>query len=269
MSGATTTDFVWVDPAFPLEGDAFSFVRGRQGDVFRDVPGRKTLRFEFAGRSYFLKHHLGVGWLEIFKNLLSLRLPILGAETEWRAIEALQRCGVPTMRAVAFGRRGASPASMESFIITEELTPVVSLEDLVKQQPLRHSLKRALIREVALMTRRMHRAGINHRDLYLCHFLLDTGRLQGGELRLSLIDLHRAQLRQAVPRRWRDKDLASLYFSSLEARLTNRDKILFLKAYFDKPLRSIVADEAASLAWLEAEAARLRAKFERKYSPAR
>ena len=61
------------------------------------------------------------------------------------------------------------------------------------------------------MTGDMHRAGVNHRDCYICHFLLHTDRpIQASDLRLSVIDLHRAQVRDAVPRRWRDKDLAAL-----------------------------------------------------------
>jgi hypothetical protein len=35
-----------------------------------------------------------VGWAEILKNLLSLRLPVLGAANEWRAIRRLAELGV-------------------------------------------------------------------------------------------------------------------------------------------------------------------------------
>ena len=66
------------------------------------------------------------------------------------------------------------------------------------------------------MVRDMHAAGINHRDCYICHFLLHlpfSGKEE--ELKISVIDLHRAQLRTRVPRRWRDKDLIGLYFSSM------------------------------------------------------
>lgn len=53
---------------------------------------RRTLRIEVAGQGYlFVKIHRGVGWKEILKNLLSLRLPVLGAGNEWRAIARLAR----------------------------------------------------------------------------------------------------------------------------------------------------------------------------------
>ena len=48
------------------------------GDVYRDKEGRRTLRIHHGGRSFFLKLHAGVGWPEIFKNLLQGRLPATG-----------------------------------------------------------------------------------------------------------------------------------------------------------------------------------------------
>ncbi|MBN6239828.1 lipopolysaccharide core heptose(I) kinase RfaP, partial [Escherichia coli] len=59
------------------------------------------------------------------------------------------------------------------------------------------------------------------------------------ELKISVIDLHRAQLRTRVPRRWRDKDLIGLYFSSMNIGLTQRDIWRFMKVYFGMPLRDI------------------------------
>ena len=113
----------------------FEAVEALQGDVFRELEARRTLRTEVAGCGYFVKIHRGVGWAEIFKNLLSLRLPILGAENEWLAIKRLEQLGVDTMHGVAFAQRGRNPASRHSFIVTEELAPTVSLEDFCRNWP--------------------------------------------------------------------------------------------------------------------------------------
>lgn len=250
--------------------DAFAEVEQLQGEVFRELEARRTLRTEVEGRGYFVKIHRGVGWGEILKNWVTLKKPVLGADQEWDAIAALTAVGVPTMTAVAFGERGANPAARHSFIITEELAPTISLEDFTRDWralPPPAALKHALIRRVAEMTGRMHRAGVNHRDCYICHFLLHTDTPPtAGNLRLSLIDLHRAQVRPSVPRRWRDKDLAGLYFSALDIGLTRRDRLRFLKHYFQRPLRRILAEEAALLTMLERKAARLQERFERKYA---
>ena len=251
--------------------DPFVAVEALEGEVFRELEARRTLRTEVAGCGYFVKIHRGVGWAEIFKNLFSLRLPVLGAANEWLAIKRLDELGVETMHGVAFGQRGSNPASRHSFIITEELAPTISLEDFCRDwpkvpPPVR--LKRALIARVAEMAGRMHRGGVNHRDFYICHFLLDIkAEPTVNNLKLSIIDLHRAQVRARTPRRWRDKDLASLYFSALTIGLTRRDVLRFLRGYFEKPLRETLREEAPLLAYLAREADRLQARFLRKYAP--
>ena len=247
--------------------DAFAEVEKLQGQVYRELDGRRTLRTEVEGRGYFVKIHRGIGWGEIIKNLSTAKLPVLGAGQEWRAIKRLHEVGVPTMTAVAYGERGSNPAAQHSFIITEELAPTISLEDYTAdwlQAPPDPVLKRALIAEVGRMTGAMHRAGVNHRDCYICHFLLHTDRpVVATDFRLSLIDLHRAQVRRETPRRWRDKDLAGLYFSALGIGLTRRDKLRFLKAYFQQPLRKVLQGEARLLSDLQRKAARLTARKER------
>jgi heptose I phosphotransferase len=252
--------------------DAFAAVDRLEGEIFRELDGRRTFRTEVEGRGYFVKIHCGVGWGEIVKNLVSLRLPVLGAGNEWRAIRRLEELGVDTMRAVAYGRRGANPAREHSFIVTEELAPTVSLEDFCRDwpaQPPAPALKRALIRRVATMVGAMHRGGVNHRDCYLCHFLLHLDPAPTAvALKLSVIDLHRAQIRGQTPRRWRDKDLAGLYFSALEIGLTQRDRLRFLRDYFGRPLHEVLRDEQALIAHLNAEGERLLAKYRRKYQPA-
>lgn len=241
--------------------DAFEAVEALDGQVYRELEGRRTLRTEVDGRGYFVKIHRGIGWGEVAKNLLTAKLPVLGAGQEWDAVNRLHEVGVATMTAVAFGERGNNPAAQHSFIITEELAPTESLEDVSinwRNDPPDPRLKRAFIAEVARMVGSMHRAGVNHRDCYICHFLLHTDKpVTADDFRLSVIDLHRAQVRPVITQRWRNKDLAALYFSALDIGLTRRDKLRFLKDYFQQPLRQILAQESALLSWLEARAEKL------------
>lgn len=250
--------------------DPFVAVEALEGEVFRELEARRTLRTEVAGRGYFVKIHRGVGWTEILKNLFYLRLPVLGASNEWQAIRALGELGVETMQVAAFGQRGSNPATLHSFIVTEELAPTISLEDFCRDWPAAPpplALKRALIARVADMVGRMHRGGVNHRDLYICHFLLHLDPWPtAGNLKLSMIDLHRAQVRREIPRRWRDKDLSSLYFSAMNIGLTRRDQLRFLCAYFNQTLREILKHEAELPAYLAHEADRLQARFVRRYA---
>lgn len=230
--------------------DAFDKILHLEGEVFRELAGRRTLKFVLGGKSYFAKLHFGVGWKEIFKNLIHFRLPVLGAEHEWRAIRRFEELGVATMTLAAYGRRGWNPARQESFVITEELVNTISLEDLCRdwpRQPLPASIKRALLREVAETAKALHNNGVNHRDFYLCHFLLDRSWLDTGggcgKPKLHVIDLHRVQLRDHTPSRWVIKDLAGLFFSSMDAGLTKRDYLRFVKCYRNSPLRQTLALE--------------------------
>lgn len=248
--------------------DAFAEVEKLHGDVFRALETRRTLRFEVDGKGYFLKLHYGTTLKEVVKNLLSLRMPVLGADREWNAIHRLKALGVDTMTGIGFGEKGWNPIRRTSFIITEDLAPTISLEDYCADwaiTPPEPALKRMIIRRVATMVREMHRGGVNHRDCYLCHFLLHLP-FEGDEstLKISVIDLHRAQIRQHVPQRWRDKDLIGLYFSSLNIGLTQRDIYRFLRIYFQQPLRTILAQEGTFFAKAEAKAERIRERTVRR-----
>lgn len=222
---------------------AFDRILVLQGEIYRELAGRRTLRWEMAGRGYFVKLHFGVGWGEIFKNLLTFRLPVLGAANEYHAIRRCEKLGVKTMTIAGYGRRGWNPARQQSFLITDELVDVVSLEDVCRDWPVRpppSRRKRALIREVATIARALHENGVNHRDFYLCHFLACRASLLSDAPELHLIDLHRVQLRHRVPRRWQVKDLGGLLFSTFDIGLTRRDWLRFLRAYRRQPLRTIL-----------------------------
>lgn len=246
--------------------DVFAEIGRLQGMVVRDKEGRRTFRCEIGGDFYYVKHHRGVGWLEIFKNLVQLRLPVVDASNEWLAINRLKTLGIDTLEAVGYGRRGWNPASRESFLVTRELSNTVSLEDIAAQWPARPpaaGFRRAVIRRVAEIARCMHRHGINHRDLYICHFLLDVSAgAPGGSPaavnpRFYVVDLHRAQMRQQVPARWLVKDLASLYFSALDIGLSARDLLRFLRIYFDRPLASVIGENGRLLRAVEKRACKL------------
>ncbi len=240
-------------PSFPET--ALAGLCTLDGEVFKRIQNRRTFRIEREGRGFFIKCHHGVGWGEIFKNLLQLRPPILGAGNEWRAIHRLRELGVETMTPVAYGREGWNPAAIDSLLITEELQGCVSLEDYTdgwRQNPPAPSLKWILIRRLARIARTMHENGVNHRDFYLCHFLLQQpwdGTEAG--LHIYVIDLHRVQMRNSTPRRWVVKDIGSLWFSAMLLGLTRRDLLRFMRAYRGVSLRRTLKEDAAF--WSEVE----------------
>ena len=220
-----------------LGKDPFAAVSAIEGRIYRYVAGRKTFQFDLGGKSFFAKVHSGVGWLEIFKNLVQFRMPVLGARNEWRAINCLKELGLATMTAVAFAERGWNPANRSSFIVTEDLIETSSLEDVCKtwsvEKP-QFKMKLELVIAVATIARKLHTNGICHRDFYLCHFLRHD---QEESLKLSLIDLHRALIKKNLAPRWMIKDVSGLYYSAMGIELTQRDLFRFMEHYDQTSLR--------------------------------
>lgn len=243
------------------EADAFERARTQDGEVFRAREGRRTLRFAANGKSYFLKYHAGIGWREILKNLLQGKLPVTSAMNEVRAIEAVTAAGIATMTLAGYGERGNNPARIESFIVTDDLVGTLSLEELVilwQAQPPAPAFRRALVTALAEATRAMHGAGVNHRDFYLCHFLMDrAAALAGQPAPLHLIDLHRARQHRQVPRRWRIKDLAGLYFSSAPAAPRRTELLRFIRLYTGRQASSVLREQPRFWQAVQHEAERL------------
>jgi len=218
------------------KSDTFAKAMALKGKAFRDVPGRKTSQVELLGKSYFIKQHFGVGWGEIVKNIISLKKPILGAMTEVQAIKKVASLGVATTPLVAYGQRGCNPANLQSFVMTEDLGDITSLEDLCmdwKANPPDAKFKRQLIIAAAKVAKTIHEAGVSHRDLYLCHLCLHNQKLP--DIHLSLIDLHRTLIHTTPSPTANMKDIAALYFSSMDVGLNKRDYLRF-KHYYQQQL---------------------------------
>jgi len=224
--------------------DIFVIAQQLQGELFRHKEGRRTLRFKLDNKSFFLKWHQGVGWLEIIKNVLQLRAPVISAKNEWQAIRFLEQHQIDTLSIAAYGEQGWNPARIQSFLITDDLVNTMSLEDVGEQwrqdRPI-FTTKTRLIYKLAMIAKVMHEQGMNHRDFYLCHFLLDESFAKHNTISddtpLFLIDLHRAVIRNKTPQRWLVKDISGLYFSAFDVDLTQRDLFRFMMTYSGLSLR--------------------------------
>ena len=240
-----------------LSGDVFKALMQMPGKAFRDVRGRKTIQVTLGGKSYFIKQHFGVGWAEIFKNLMAFKTPILGAMTEVNAIQKLDAIGISTTPLIAYGQQGCNPATMQSFVMTEDLGDIISLEELSADWPaLTENFKHALMQATARLASKLHGAGLVHRDFYLCHFVLKKQEVDPASTHvenLHLIDLHRMLQGQASNGSSVMKDIAGLYFSAMQYGLSAQDLEVFKQHYLPQ--------SAAFWAQVESRAQALLAKF--------
>lgn len=223
--------------------DALSKAQELDGEVFREVARRKTMKVEIAGSAYFVKLHHGVGWLEILKNWLILKRPILGARNEYEACRHLERMNIVAPRVAAFGESDGLPAARFSFVLCDALEDYEDLEIMTNRwfdDPPTALEMRHWVMAVAQFARHFHEAGVVHRDFYLCHLLARRGEPTAP---LGVLDLHRALIFDELPRKWRLRDLAALLYSSLDLGLSRRAWLRFVRVYTGRPLREVFAEE--------------------------
>lgn len=218
-----------------------------QGEVFRDVPGRRTLRVVLNDKAYFVKLHYGVGWSEVIKNWLQFKWPVIGATNEFEVCQALLEEQIRAPAPAAFAVSSGSIASRRSFVLCDELAGFTSLEDITDSWPDHPPSpieRQRYLYAVARFARRFHQAGFIHRDFYICHLLSDDAVRTGGCVSLAVLDLHRARRFNKVPFRWLKRDLAALLFSSLDLGFGERDWLRFIALYSGKPASVALREDA-------------------------
>lgn len=186
-----------------------------------------------------LKHTLPDGCTVYIKRYPKLRKPGLlklaagpsPARREWMALTMLGHAGVPTIKPLALLEQCEGRHVTRAALITLGLDAPQTLEDVFRAGAVPAARKHAITRELARITRKMHDAGINHRDYYLVHIRVGPGD------KLFVTDLNRADLRKTVPERWIVKDLAALHFSAPAHSVSRADRARFVAAYTGKPLR--------------------------------
>jgi UDP-glucose:(heptosyl)LPS alpha-1,3-glucosyltransferase len=249
---------LWLSPRHAPALQAYSFedFMALQGYTVRAAANRKTMRINIGGSSYFIKQHEATGWREIIKNWLSFKRPIIGAMTEVRAIQALENIGIATTPIAAWGIQGHCAASQRSFLLTEDLGDIHSLEDICKDwrsQPATAETRQSMLIAVAKLAKKFHAAGLCHRDFYLCHIALQKSAPLTADSAFYLLDLHRVLQGVSPHGTAVRKDIAGLIFSCMDFGFTRQDWQVFKAHYLPQ------TDEFWAQAFARAE--RLHSKF--------
>ena len=230
---------LWVDPRHDPTLRAAGlvrfddFLRAEGAEPLRERGYSSNARIRIDGRLFYLKRHrfprLGVA----IRSGLKGRVVRLSGRLEMENFVAFRERGFDTCIPVAAGDR-ATGNTGESFILTEALEGLESLEDVVPRRyrpPLdrdRRAEARRLIRDLGEHVRRLHVAGLNVRDLYLCHLFVDPEDLLAG---FTLIDLHCCRIGRKVGRPGVVRDLAALHHSAPEGIVSRTDRLRFLRAW--------------------------------------
>jgi len=225
--------------------DSFQSLYGYTGgEIFKENRFRSVIRISLGGKDarpqvfHLKKHHPPFG--DKLKALFTGFSIGEGAENEWDKILKLHAIGIETMVPVAFGSVRKWGLPYRALTLTEHLYGAEKLETYLPTHfeqglgdPKLIWSKRAIIRAVAGLARKLHAARLHHQDFYLGHILIAPR--PEGRFTLYLIDLQRVK----SPKRLRTsrivKDLAQIYFSAAETDcLTRTDRLRFMKTYLEK-----------------------------------
>ncbi len=213
------------------------------GCRLRKLADRENWRLDLpdtqrSSRGVYLKKHRVRTWRSRLRASFSAGPGATAGRVEAENVRSLTDAGIDVMALAAYGETLRPDGWLESFLLTEELEGYAELDHFLRRRfpPLPPSCAasdprelRRLLRQVALIVRRLHAAGYNHRDLYCCHFLVrEPAR---GQFDIRLIDLQRVQFRRWRRHRWVVKDLAQLAFSAPQDSVTCRDKLAFFRDY--------------------------------------
>ncbi len=191
---------------------------------------RQTLRCESpTGRVFYVKRYTSPAadapWSGLFARAFSSP-----AAREWSVLRRLARLRVPAPEPAACLEERSGRRVLRAALVTVGLPAEISLQQVIREQPLPPARRQRFARELGRLLRAMHDGGVNHRDFYLVHIRV------GEDDRMYVTDLNRADIRHRVTRRWRVKDVAALLHSA-PSQVSATDKARFARAYFGRRLR--------------------------------
>ena len=252
--------------------DSFESVwKYQDGKTIKKIKARSVIRFEMqsgSGRKYFyLKHH-NTKFVGI-KRILALFFPKLISSEGKREFENIcdfRKGGLGTVLPVAAGERFVKLFWLQSFLITEDFSPFISLEYMLRDNPEffmgenDSSRKRNLINRIGIFAGRMHEKGFNHRDFNATHILLYY-KDKSDAPDLALFDLQRVDRNSVSRFRWVIKSLSELNFTLPESIFNEKDRISLLLSYKGK--KKLNAWDRLQWLWIKKKTARIKRHTEK------
>ncbi len=213
--------------------DNFSMFAGlRNGTVIKKQQDRAVFRFNMIGSVFYLKKHEREKQLHgKISNNPQLSWSSEGGR-EFAFLCAFRNNDLATAIPVAMGEKVYGDKTVESFLLTENFSPYVQLEYIIRNRPellsgLENSQKRKnILLAVADYARRMHLAGFNHQDFNATHVLLDD--IDRDKPDIALFDLQRVDQNRLHKIRWPIKSLAEFNYSIRENNVFSNQERLFL-----------------------------------------
>jgi hypothetical protein len=232
---------------------------------YHEKQGRSTGRVVLGSLFIYLKRHWKLSW---WRGLLARWWPHQSwspGAVEWNNLQWAQSQGFLVPEPLAMGQIIGPGCKLQSYLAIRELTGMLPLHQAIPDAyakmatPQFQLWKQTLLERVAGISRKLHTLHHYHKDLYLCHFYVNTPSVQQTDPGdVVLIDLHRLAHHRWFGWRMRIKDLAQLFFSMWGiAGLEGADRLTFFHRYLGQQ------ELAASDRWLFLAAMRKAERYAR------
>ncbi len=184
---------------------------------------RVTIGAGPSGVTAYLKREHRVFWIERLRNACAGFGFVSRSRREARVLGALQEAGVhgPQLMAVGEDHLG------QGFLLIREMSGVVELRSyLQERRSLPERRRTQFVQKLGKALAQIHNAGFDHQDLYSKHVFV-----QPSDQKIWFVDWQRSRQRRIVGWRQRWRDLAALAATVDEHLLSQRERILCLRAY--------------------------------------
>lgn len=208
----------------------------QNGTTIKKLRSRSVVRVEIARSVFFLKRY-ETERQQIHAQSQSSPVPYSSeGGKEFANYCAFRKDGLATAVPVAMGERMFADGTIESFLLTEDFSPYVQIERIIRYEPAKlagpgnEDTRQNILRAVACYARNMHNRGFNHQDFNATHLLLSD--LEADSPRVALFDLQRVDRNRLKKVQWPIKALAEFNYSSLENGVfSDADRIFLFRAY--------------------------------------
>lgn len=228
-----------------IQFDSFESIWGcHYGKIIKNIEERSVIHlavnYQNQKKSIYLKRHNQefVGFLRLFSRYFP-KWGLSQGRLEFENICAFRNNSLPTVTPIATGEKFFRFFWAESFIITEDFSPYISLEELLEDRPhfftgpAGETKKKILINEMAVLARRMHQNGFNHRDFNATHIILNYDD-ETDIPKIALFDLQRVDRNKLFKFRWKIKSLARLNYTLPDDIFSEKDKLYIFLSYKGK-----------------------------------
>ena len=198
--------------------------------TIKSGPHRVVYRVDLPQGTIYVKHFLVPDWRAMLRQWVRRGK----GRNEGKSTQHLASIGVPTITPIALGERRQRKFLFENYLVTLAISSAIPLDEFVERhlperpEPIRSQIRQQLAKAMAVLTARLHEAGLLHQDFHPGNIMVRLAADHTPEL--FMIDLDALRKIRRVTWKPARQNLALLdHFFWLRSSRT--DRFRFLKTY--------------------------------------